>query len=135
MKKYSILSMAGVVLLSVAFALPVLAGGDSPQEVYALYIAAQRDGNIEDMCKYVNDGRVQQFQSLSSDQKVELSKTMKQMAPTEYTVIKEDIHGNSVTLTLTGKTTDFGGSSRKHRGKARFVKEDGEWKLAQEVWK
>jgi len=135
MKKHAILSIVGVILLSAAFILPVMAEDDSPRAVYSRYNAAQRAGNLEDMCKYVSDGKVQQLQSLSDDQKKDLAQTMKTMAPTEYTVVNEEIYRNHATLTLSGKFADFPGGSRDQQGKARFIREGGAWKLEKEFWK
>ena len=135
MKRCAILSVAGIVLLSAAIALPVMAGGDSPQDVYALYIAAQRAGDIKGMSEYVTEAKVKQLESMPEEQKTQIAEMMKMMAPTEYTVIKEDIQGDSATLTLTGKATDFSGGSCDKKGTARFVKEGGVWKLEKESWK
>ena len=122
-------------LLSAAIALPAMAGGDSPRDVYALYITAQRDGNIEGMCEYITEAKVKQLESMPEEQKTQIAEMMKMMAPIEYTVIKEDIQGDSATLTLIGKATDFSGGSCDKKGTARFVKEGGVWKLEQEMWK
>ena len=135
MTRCAVLSVAGIVLLSAVIALPVIAGGDSPQDVYALYIVAQRDGNLKGMCEYVTEAKVKQLEAMPEEQKTQIAEMMKMMAPTEYTVVNEDIQGDSATLTLVGKATDFSGSPCDKKGTACFVKEGGLWKLAKESWK
>jgi len=134
MKKFALLS-AGIVFLSAVIALPVMAGSDSPQDVYALYIAAQRDGNIKGMCEYVTEAKVKQLEAMPAEQQTQIAEMMKMMAPTEYTVVTEDIQGDRATLILTGKASDFAGGSCEKKGTASFVKEGGVWKLSQERWK
>jgi len=134
MKKSIVLSVAGIILSSMVIALPVRADGDSPQEVYADYIAAARDRNMDEICKYISDGKVQQIQSLSQEEKEKLADKMKRMAPTKYTVTKEEINGIHAALFLSGELSDSSGGSRSARGKARFIKEGDEWKLEKEMW-
>ena len=135
MKKSAVLSVACVILLSAVIALPVMAGCDSPSDVYALYITAQRDGNIKGMCEYVTEAKVKQLEAMPEEQKTQIAEMMKMMAPTEYTVVSEDIQGDSATLTITGKATDFSGGSCDKKGTASFVKEGGVWKLSRDSWK
>lgn len=132
MKRCIVLSVAVVVLFSAAIIMPVMAGDDSPQEVYARYISASRDGDLEKICKYVSDGKAQQIQSLSGEKRRQLAEKMKRLAPSEYNVTKEQINGIHATLFLSGKSATYSGG---FRGKARFIKEGGEWKLEKEMWK
>ncbi len=132
MKSFIGLSVAGVVLLSAVIALPVMAGGDSPKDVYADYIAAARDGNLDKICKYVSDGKAQQIQSLAGEKRRQLVEKMKRLAPSEYNVTKEQINGIHATLFLSGKSATYSGG---FRGKARFIKEGDKWKLEREMWK
>ena len=130
MKRSTILSAAGVILLSAVIALPVMADGDSPRDVYSDYIDAAQDGDLDEICKYVSDGKAQQIQSLSESARDDLSRKMKRITPTEFTVTKEQINGIHATLFLTGKSAN----SRSYKGKARFIKEGDEWKLEREMW-
>jgi len=135
MKRFYVMSVIGVFLLSAVMALPVMAGDDALQDVYAHYVKAQRAGDMEGICKYINDGRAQQLRSLPEAEQKQKVEEMKKMSPSEYSVIKEKIQGDNALLTLSGKSTAFDGGSREHRGYIRFVKEGGKWKVREELWK
>jgi len=135
MKGKSIVAVIGVAVLLLAVSLPLLANGNSPQEVYALYIVTQRAGDLEGMAEYVVKAKKDQLQAMPDAQKKGIAGMMKMMAPVEYTVITEDIQGDTATLTLKAKVKDFSGQITKQSNTLRFVKEGGVWKLAREKWK
>ncbi len=135
MNERSVVAVFGVAVLLLAVAMPVMADGASPTEVYALYIVAQRAGDVEGMAEYVIKAKKDQLQAMPEAQKKGIADMMKMMAPVEYTVITEDIQGDTATLTLQAKAKDFSGQVSEQSGTLSFVKEGGVWKLAREKWK
>ena len=135
MKLKSIVTVIGVAVLLLAVSTPLLANGNSPQEVYAFYIVAQRAGDVEGMAEYVIKVKKDQLKAMPEGQKKGIADMMKMMAPIEYTVVTEDIQGDTATLTLKAKAKDFSGQVSEQSGTLRFVKESGVWKLAKENWK
>ena len=134
MKRPTILSVAWVLVFFTAVTLPLMAEeGNSPREVYAVYVAAQQDGNIKGMCAYMDEEKVKLLGTMSEEEKTQLSELMKMIAPTEYIVVTEDIQGDNATLTLTGKRNDFG-RQIDQSGTVRFVKEGGSWKVEKDSW-
>jgi len=122
------------ILLAVAAPM-VMAGSDSPKEVYAVYVIAQKAGDLEGMSVCVIEAKAKQLEAMPEDQKGQIAEMMKMMAPAEYAVVSEDIQGDNATLTVTGKTSDFSGGLRDQKGTITFLKEGGAWKLAAEKWK
>lgn len=136
MRGVSVVLITGLVLLSTAGTASVLAGGESsPGEVYGLYIVELRDGDIDGMCEYVTAAKVKQLETIPEAQQKQMIQMVQMMAPTEYTVVKEDIRGDAATLTLKGKGKDFSGNITDQVGTVTFKKEGGEWKLVREGWK
>ena len=129
------MAVIGVAVLLLAVSTPLLANGNSPQEVYALYIVTQRAGDVEGMAEYVVQAKKNQLQTMPEAQKKGIADMMKMMAPIEYTVVTEDIQEDTATLTLEAKAKDFSGQVSEQSGTLRFVKEGGVWKLAKESWK
>jgi len=134
MKGRTILSVAAVILLSMAVTLPVMPEGDTPSDVYAVYVVAQQDGNIEGICAYITEDKVKQLETMSNEEKIQISEMLKMMAPTEYIVVTEDIQGDNATIILTGKANDFAGGLIDQSGTVTLVKEGGAWKIVQERW-
>ena len=130
-----IISMIAAVTVLLVISAPLMANGDSPRTVYDLYIVAQRAGDVDGMAAFVTKAQVEQLKAMPAEQKAQIGEMMKMMAPTEYTVITEDIQGDTATLTIKGKATDFSGAENEQEGTVSFVKEDGVWKLAKESWK
>lgn len=135
MKARSIVTVMGVAVLLLAVSTPLMADGNSPQEVYALYIVVQRAGDVEGMAEYVIKVKKDQLKAMPEEQKKGIADMMKMMAPIEYTVVTEDIQGDTAILTLKAKAKDFSGQISEQSGTLRFVKEGGVWKLAKESWK
>lgn len=135
MRGIEIISMIAAAIVLLVISAPLLANGDSPRAVYDLYIVAQRAGDVDGMAAFVTKAKVEQLKAMPAEQKVQIGEMMKMMAPTEYTVITEDVQGDTTTLTIKGRATDFSGVVNEQEGTARFVKEDGAWKLAKEIWK
>ncbi|MDP8215091.1 MAG: hypothetical protein RAO92_04410 [Candidatus Euphemobacter frigidus] len=134
MKNRDVILVLGLVMLLLWISVPLMANGDSPRAVYDLYITTQRAGDVDGMAGYVTKAKVDQLKAMPEAQKKQIGEMMKSMAPLEYIVIKEDIRGDTAILTLKGKATDFAGGSREQEGTARFVKENGVWKLDEESW-
>lgn len=128
-----VLAMGAAVLFLAATPLFV-AAEDSPQVVYSAYIQCQRVGDLDGMAKHTTEAKAKQLVSMPDAQKQQISEMMKMMAPSEYVVITEDIQGDSATLKLKAKMTDFGGDVVEQEGTVTFVKENGKWKLVQETW-
>jgi len=124
-----------VALLLAAAAAPAGAGSGSPRDIYAVYVTAQKAGDVEGMCGCVTEAKVKQLQGMPAARKKQVIEMVKMMAPVEYTVVSEEIRGDGATLTVSGKTTDFSGGLRDQKGVITFVKEGGAWKVASEKWR
>jgi hypothetical protein len=135
MKGRNIVAVIGAAVLLLAVSMPVLANGGSPRDVYALYLVAQRAGDVEGMAEYVVQAKKDQLKAMPEAQKKGIADMMKMMAPIDYTVVTEDIQGDTATVTIKGKVKDFSGQVVEKSGTLRFVKEGGVWKLAREKWK
>ena len=133
MRGSSLVLTVGAVVLFLAAVSPASAG-DSPQAVYSKYIKYQRAGDLDGMAKHTIEAQAKQLAAMPDAQKQQISEMMKMMAPSEYTVISEDIQGNNATLKIKAKMKDFGGNVVEQAGSVTFMKENGVWKLIKETW-
>jgi len=114
---------------------PLATAGDAPSDVYAVYMTAQQAGDLDGMAACVIEAKAQELKAMPDSQKAQIAELMKMGAPSEYTVVNEDIRGDKAILSLEGKGTDFSGNAVTMTGTATFAREDGAWKLKRDSWK
>ncbi|MHC9541648.1 MAG: hypothetical protein AB9903_19255 [Vulcanimicrobiota bacterium] len=132
-------------LLSVSLIIPAISAyaaaptpntGLTPKEVYILKQKALETLDLNEFVKYVTKENYKGIKE-ANDPKAILFMVRKLNTPTEYTIEKEEITGNTAVVYLKGKFPLDRNNPEKIEpgfGKAMFKKEGTAWKFQIEKW-
>lgn len=121
--------------LALAAALP--AAAQEPEDVFTRYHRASVAGDVNEMMRYASDEQRADLGSMSAAQRAALSKMAAATMPRGFTVRARNIaaNGQNALLDLLGQGTEImNGRPEVLYGKARLVKQRGEWKVASVEW-
>lgn len=132
---------SALVLFALSLALP-LGAQESPEAVYAKWVAASKAGDIQGLLAISSAAKVKEFNSefMTPEQQAEIRKIMKAMAPINYKIkdVKTSADGNKTSLFLDMTALDFfemndpKAKPKKEFAEVRLLKEGGQWKIDQQ---
>jgi len=133
------LILSVVLVLSISLIVPAIAAYSAeltPRDVYNLKQKALETLDAKEFGKYVTKENLDGINKAQDPKKMMfLIKTL--TTPTEFTVEKEEINGNSAVVFLKGKyplDPKFPDKIEPGYGKAMFKKEGASWKFQVEKW-
>lgn len=132
-----------IVILTLLFffcitAMPSMAQSD-PSSTYAAINAAIKQGNMNEMVKYMSKSSqadIAKDRSKPEFSEEKIMKLLQFMAPVSYKVENQIIKEDKAVLELSGKGRSIfkPDAIEDSYGRVLFVKEDGQWKLDRENW-
>jgi len=134
MRKISAIVSITIILVFMAGYLAYAA--ETPEQVYAKYVKAIKQGDFNKMASYITKKNRDKMLKSSEKEKKMGMEMIQALSPISYKIDKKEIKGNKAVLHLTGQENPKFVMSKdgKSVGKVTFLKENGHWKIEKENW-